>query len=216
MTNLEQTLAELFGTDLSKQDLITALDDLATFDRTGELPTGRVQQLRDQLAQADGLAHAPVLTPEQYVGFVRVHVFKLAARLWHDAQSQPAAKSETILSPGAQLAALLVLRRANFVQEGLSKLAKTNFLGLGDMWATAGAAAKAPAEIGTDEESFKAHQDVCTALAPYFHDTVISILRAVSLPFGKSTADLKGGSGGVEAAIAWITTAINGRLDLRQ
>lgn len=213
MTEMEKTLAELFGSEFSKQDLITAIGDLDTFDRSGELPQGRVRHLRDQLAQADGLAHAPVLSNEQYCGFVRVHVFKLAARLWYEAQNQQPTRSAKLLSPGEQLAALLVLRRGWYVQDGLARLAQTNFCGLGEAWAKASELAKDPRETLTQDE-FKLQQDVCTALAPYFHDTIISILRAVTLPFSRASLNPKGGSPGLDAAITWLTTVTTGRMDL--
>ena len=101
MTDVVKTLAELFGSQFSNQDLITAIGDLDAFDRTGELPQGRVRDLRDRLAQADGQSHAPVLSNEQYCGFVRVHVFKLAARLWYDAQNQQAGNGAKLLAPAA-------------------------------------------------------------------------------------------------------------------
>ena len=94
----------------------------------------------------------------------------------------------------------------------MKRLEHTNFCGLAEAWAKIAEMAISPREIPEDE--FKVQQDVCTALAPYFHDTVIAILRAVDLPFSKASLNVKGGSPGVEAAISWLTTAMTGRMDL--
>ena len=201
--DFEKNIAEFFSSGLSPDELFTALADMGTFDRTGELPEGRAKELVNRLISIAG--KAPVLTLPDYVQFVRAHLFKLAAQRWYDAQRKQAetAANRKRLSGDAQLAALLVLRRHSFFHAGVATLADTNFHGLGEEWKPIAEAAARAVEIEKKADA-KVQQEMLTALAPYFHEMVIAILRAVSLPFSKETFEHKGGSPGIDAALTWL------------
>lgn len=200
--DLEKSLAELFSSGLGSDELFTALTDMDTFDRTGEMPEGRAKEMVDRFLSIVG--EGSVLDLPGRAKIVRIHLFKLAALRWYDAerkQGETAADAKR-LSPATQLAALLVLRRAGYFHAGVATLADTNFHGLGGEWKPiAEQAHRAASESKPDPEI---QQEMLTALAPYFHETVIAILRAVSLPFSKMTLETKGGCPGVDAAIAWL------------